>query len=102
MLVGFIAWSVASPVSVDAAEQGYNSHGVTSFYGVYEMPPDTGTSAPDGEDSGSSSPNHSGSGNEIIPNTGEQDFSILQASGATLLLAVVPLLWIQKKKGENL
>lgn len=99
-----------------AEEQGYHSHGVTSFYGVYEKPEQPGTQNPSGSGSSDSqesqkngssngsatvTPNYSASGQAIIPRTGEQNFVTMQVSGFVLLTMVVSYVWMQKK-GENL
>ncbi|MDU5335454.1 LPXTG cell wall anchor domain-containing protein [Enterococcus sp.] len=99
-----------------AEEQDYHSHGVTSFYGVYEKPEQPGAQQPSGSDSSDSqgsqkngssngsttaTPNYSASGQAIIPKTGDQSFVTMQVSGFVLLMMVVTYVWIQKK-GENL
>lgn len=96
-----------------AEEQGYHSHGVTSFYGVYEKTEESGAQQPSGSDSSDSqegqksgssnntTPNYSASGQAIIPKTGDQSFVTMQVSGFVLLTMVVTYVWIQKKRRES-
>lgn len=92
----------------------YHSHGVTSFYGVYEKPEQPGGSQyPDGSTTseaqenlknGSSkgtatvTPNYSASGQAIIPKTGDQNFVVMQVSGSVLLLTVISYVLRQKRR----
>lgn len=101
MLVGLFAWGATAGGSTYAAEQELHSHSITSFYGVYEEPQNGGSDHSNENGGGSTTPNYSASGHEIIPDAGDQDFTMVQASGSALLLTVVTFLWIQKRKGEN-
>lgn len=92
----------------------YHSHGVTSFYGIYEKPEQPGGSQypsgsvssqaqenlKNGRSTKAATPNYSASGQAIIPKTGDQNFVVMQVSGAVLLLTVISYVLI-KKKGEN-
>lgn len=102
----FIFFGVSG--SAYATEQGLHSHSITSFYGVYEESQSSETSHSNENGgganeniSGLTTHNYSTSGHEIIPETGEQDFIIIQSSGYVLLFSAITLLWGQKRKGEN-
>lgn len=96
LLCSFLA--VSMPKNVYGADDGFDSDGMTGFYGDYKAP-ETPEKVPSQKPT-VSQPQAKTSKAEELPNAGDIDYLRLQTGGALLLLTGLMIIWQQKQRGE--
>lgn len=98
LLCSFLA--VSMPKSVYGADDGFDSDGMTGFYGDYQAP-ETPAKAPSQKPAVSQTQTKTQTKSpEELPNAGDIDYLRWQTGGVLLLLTGLMIIWQQKQRGE--